>query len=166
MPDRKWVFDTVALSNFVLSDSTHLPEKRYAKNGIITREVYNELSSGMAVYPVLREIDRLIETTVFELASLSSVEHTHYVELIGHLGKGEASCIALAKQQGAVVVTDDRMARKQCQQMNLQATGTIGILKASSLAGDISPAEADEILHGMIAAGFYSPVRNISDIVQ
>lgn len=103
---------------------------------------------------------------MFKLASLSSIEHTHYVELIGHLGEGEASCIALAKQRGAVVVTEDRMARKQYQQMKLQATGTIGISKASSLAGDISLAEADEILHGMIAAGFYSPVRNISDIVQ
>ncbi|MBT5203116.1 MAG: hypothetical protein HOL98_06635 [Gammaproteobacteria bacterium] len=52
----------------------------------------------MAVYPARREIDRLIETTVFELASLSSLEHTHYVEMTGHLGKGEASCIALASR--------------------------------------------------------------------
>jgi predicted nucleic acid-binding protein len=165
MPEDKWVFDTVALSNFLLSDSTYLLEKRYAGCGIITREVYDELSSGMAVYPELRQVGRLIETRIFELLSLSTVEHTHYVEFIGHLGKGEASCIALANHRGAIIVTDDRTARKRCMRMNLQATGTIGILKASLLEGDITLAKADDILHRMIKSGFYSPVRNISDIV-
>jgi predicted nucleic acid-binding protein len=165
MPEKKWVFDTVALSNFLLADSIYLLEKRYAECGIITREVYDELSSGMAVYPELRQVGRLIETRIFELLSLSTVEHTHYVELIGHLGKGEASCIALENHRGAIIVTDDRTARKRCMQMNLQATGTIGILKASLLEGDITLAKADDILHRMIKSGFYSPVRNISDIV-
>lgn len=81
---------------------------------------------------------RTSHTNVFDLASLCSTERTIYVELIGHLGKGEASCIALAKQRGTIVVTDDRGARKQCQQMNLRATGTIGILKASLIVEDIS----------------------------
>lgn len=42
-------------------------------NGIITREVYNELSSAKAAYPALRQVDRFIETNVFEFASLSSI---------------------------------------------------------------------------------------------
>ena len=59
--------------------------------------------------------------------------HEHIRQLIGHLGKGEASCIAYACERKATVVTDDRTARKQCSQMNIPVTGTIGILKASVL---------------------------------
>jgi len=33
------------------------------------------------------------------------------------------------------------------------------------LDGDITRSQADEILSGMNTAGFYSPVRSISDIV-
>jgi len=32
----------------------------------------------------------------------------------GTLGKGEASCIAAAKEQGLIVITDDRAARRYC----------------------------------------------------
>ncbi len=165
MPEGKWIFDRASLSNFLLTDSTYLLEKRYAGCGIITREVYGELSSGMVAHPELRRVGRLIDARIFKLLSLSTVEHTHYVNLIGHLGKGEASCIALVKHQAAIVVTDDRAARRQCMQMSIQATGTIGILKASFLGGEITLAQADDILKRMMKSGFYSPVRNVSDIV-
>lgn len=165
MPEKQWIFDTVSLSNFLLSDSVFLLEKRYKKRGIIAGEVYNELSSGMAAYPKLREIDRLIEGRTFRLLSLSDAERKCFIELIGHLGKGEAACIAMAENRSAIVVTDDRTARKQCAERNIPATGTIGILKASVQDATIAREKADEILSKMTSAGFYSPVGNISDIV-
>ena len=164
MPEKKWVFDTVALSNFLLSNSTFILEKRYRKRAIITWEVYSEISAGISEYPVLKLVDKLFEDNIFKLLSLSRKEHDLYLELIGHLGKGEASSIALAKKQSAVVVTDDRAARKQCKQMKIRVTGTVGILKASLLDGHISLAKADSIHHKMVEAGFYSPVRSIADI--
>jgi len=51
MPDKKWIFDTVALSNFLLSESISVLEKRYRKRGIITWEVYDEITAGMQAYP-------------------------------------------------------------------------------------------------------------------
>jgi len=81
-----------------------------------------------------------------------------------NIKKGEASCIALAKEQAAIVVSDDRTARKQCSLMNIPFTGTVGILKASVLDGSISLVQADESLRKMIEAVFYSPVRSIVDI--
>ncbi len=164
MPD-KWVFDTVALSNFLLSDSLHILEKRYRKQGVITWETYDEVSSGFAEYPKLKGIDRLIDQKTFHLVSLSRDEHKIFLELIGFLGKGEASCIAFAKKNNAAVVTDDRTARRQCSQMEIRVTGTIGILKASILDKIISLSEADETLKRMTTVGFYSPVRSITDIV-
>lgn len=164
MPEKKWVFDTVVLSNFLLSDSTFILEKRYRNRAIITWEVYGEISAGIAEYPMLKLVDKLIEDKIFNLLSLSRKEHDLYLELIGHLGKGEASCIALAKTKSAIVVTDDRAARKQCKQMRIRVTGTVGILKASFLDSQISLARADSIHQKMVEAGFYSPVRSIADI--
>jgi len=62
-------------------------------------------------------------------------------------------------------VTDDRAARGQCSLLKIPFTGTIGILKAAFLEGQISLSQADDILGKMIKTGFYSPIRNLSDIV-
>ncbi len=164
MPEKKWVFDTVALSNFLLSDSIFILAERYRKRGVITWQVYDAISAGIAEYPELKQFDKLIEDKTFKLISLSRKEYQHFLQLIGHIGKGEASCIAFAKEQTATVVTDDRSARKQCSLMKIPVTGTVGILKASALDGHISLAQADESLRKMIEAGFYSPVRSIVDI--
>jgi len=164
MPEIKWIFDTVALSNFLLSESTFILEKRYRKRGIIPWEVYDEITAGMQEYPPLKNVDELIDKKIFELISLSRKEHKNFLELIGHLGKKEAACIAHAKEQAAIVVTEDRTSRKQCTSMKIPFTGTVGILKASMLDGQISLSRADKILLKMRNAGFYSPVRSISDI--
>ena len=164
MPEKKWVFDTVALSNFFLSEAVFILEKRYRKCGFITWQVYDEVSAGIAEFPKLKLIDKLIKDKTFKLVALSLSQRQDFRELIGHLGKGEASCIAFAKEQNATVVTDDRAARKQCAFMQIPVTGTVGILKASFLDGDLSLSRADEILHKMIEAGFYSPIRSLADI--
>jgi predicted nucleic acid-binding protein len=165
MPDKNWIFDTVSLSNFLLSDSIFILENRYRRRGLITCEIYDEISAGMVEYPKLKQIDRLIDKEIIKLASLSRQEHEHFRELVGQLGKGEASCIAYAKERNVIVVTDDRTARKQCSQMNIPVTGTIGILKASVLDGHIDLDQADKVLSKMIDAGFYSPLRSMADII-
>lgn len=165
MPEKKWVFDTVALSNFLLSDSDFILADRYLKCGLITWQVYDELSSGIMEYPDLKKVEKLIKDGILELVSLAPEEHRYYLQLIAHLGKGEASCIAVAKIQNTIVVADDRTARKQCSMMKIPFTGTLGILKASVLGENLELAEADEILKRMIAAGFYSPIRSLADIL-
>jgi hypothetical protein len=166
MPEKNWIFDTVTLSNFLLSDSTFILETRYSKRGLITCETYNELSAGMVEYPKLRYIDKLVDDEIFKQAYLSRPERAQFRELIVHLGKGEASCIAYAKKRDVIVVTNDRSARRQCSQMKVPVTGTIGILKASLLDGHLELDQADKILIKMTDAGFYSPLSSIADIVQ
>ena len=166
MHRRKWIFDTVVLSNFLLSDSLFLVEKRYNGKGVITGEVYGELTAGFASYPQLQHpsVDELIDSGVFELTSLSRKELKIYKQLIGHLGRGEASCIAIADNRNTTMVSDDRAARSRCIQMNIPVTGTIGILKASVIDGLLTTANADEILQKMVEKGFYSPIRSMADI--
>ncbi len=131
MPDIKWVFDTVSLSNFIFSEATSILEKRYKGRACITREVFNGISTIISTYPKLKMIDDLIDKQVFSSISLSKSEHSIFRELIGNQGRGEASCIAAAKIRSLIVVTDDRAARNVCVQKNIPLTGTIGILKAA-----------------------------------
>ena len=165
MPERKWVFDTVSLSNFLLSESIFIIENRYKQKAIITGQVYDEISAGTVKYPTLKAINVLLKNNIFILCALTGKEREIYSESIGTLGKGEASCIAVAKEQSAIVVTDDRTARRQCLKMDILVTGTVGILKASLLEGQLNIDQANDNLQKMICSGFYSPIRNIGDII-
>ena len=164
MPDKSWIFDTVVLSNFLLSDSIFILEKRYHGRALITWEIYDEISAGIMEFLKLKQIDRLIDIETIKLVSISRKEHELFRQLSSHLGKGEASCIAYASDRNVTVVTDDRNARKQCSQMNIPVTGTIGILKASVSDEHLDLDQADRILSKMIDAGFYSPLRSLADI--
>jgi predicted nucleic acid-binding protein len=119
----------------------------------------------MVEYPELKYIDRLVDDEIFKQVSLSRQEHDQFRESIVHLGKGETSCIAYAKNWNVIVVTDDRNARRRCSQMKIPVSGTMGILKASVLDGNLKLEQADKILSKMTTAGFYSPLRSIADII-
>ena len=171
MPEGGWYFDTVSLCNFFLSDAEIILEQRYGGQAYITGEVYDEICGGYVKYPLLKRIETLLHRKLFTLVSLSMDERPLYSSLIAFLGRGEASCIAAAKQADVVksrkiVVTDDRAARKQCHQLQIPFTGTIGILKASVTEGQLSSNQADIYLDRMIRQGFYSPVRSISEITD
>jgi predicted nucleic acid-binding protein len=165
MPEKQWVFDTVVLSNFLIANAAHILEKRYQGRGVITPEVYDELSAGIPQIGRLGYIDKLIENKTFSITPLTRQEYYYFREIITFLGKGEASCIAFAKDNRAIVATDDRMARKQCANMKIRVTGTIGILKASIQDESLNLEQANKILGEMITSGFYSPVTSITDIV-
>lgn len=171
MPENGWYFDAVSLCNFLLSDAESILEQRYRRQAYITGEVYDEICAGFVNYPVLKKIETLLNRKIFSLVSLSMEDRRLYASLIACLGRGEASCIASANQTGPVksrkiVVTDDRAARKQCHQLHIPFTGTIGILKASVTEGLLSLYQADIYLDRMIRQGFYSPVRTISEITD
>jgi len=166
MPDRPLVFDTVSLGNFLLTDSTGLLLRRYKGRMRITSQVLDELVAGMRARPALAGVHALVTRGSIAVADLRPTEHTRYAALAVDLGRGEASCIALAFSRGWTVVSDDRAARSHCAQAKLACTGTVGILKALCTAGRLNPAEADRILARMVAAGFYSPVSRISALLE
>ena len=61
--------------------------------------------------------------------------------------------------------TKNRAAPSACADRGIGMTGTIGILKACSIDGTLSPQQADDILEAMIGSGFNAPVRRISDLL-
>ena len=165
MPEKGWYFDTVSLCNFLFSRADLLLKLRYHKRGFITWEVYDEICAGFVKYPALQRLEILLNDKTLTLVSLSDQARQLYSNLIIQLGRGEASCLAMAKVSDGIVVTDDRSARQQCNHSHIQFTGTIGILKACVRDGAIELNQADIYLHEMIKQGFYSPVQSISEII-
>lgn len=169
MPSKKALFfDTVVLSNFALiPEGISFLRKRYHSRGHVTLQVLQEIAK--ATYAGLNQLD-VIENTLFQKGgfikcSLTESEQTQYIQLLRNLGEGEASCIAAGVHRKAVVVTDDRVARNFCKELNCDVTGTIGILKASCLDATLHAKDADLMLKQMIACGFYSPIQKVSDIL-
>ena len=73
MPEKIWIFDTVSLSNFLLSESMFTLNKRYRRCGVISGKVYDEVSAGFADYPMLKQVDKLIDDNVFGLVPVFSM---------------------------------------------------------------------------------------------
>ena len=160
-------FDTVTLSNFALCGKFELLVERYGLSLILTEQVRVELSQGISVgYVELGQIENeLMKGRIAVASTMSSPEVILFGELITMIGSGEAACIAMAKLRGGIVVTDDLLARRTSAAHGVHVSGTIGILKAMCIDHVIAPDAADALLADMVAKGFHSPVRRISDLL-
>jgi predicted nucleic acid-binding protein len=162
-----YLCDTVTLSNFALVGRFELLVKRYGRRLQVTPAVLGEVAEGIiAGYAALREIETAVdEGRITQAGDLTSVDDRRtYRDLLRILAPGEASCIAHAGACGGVVISDDRTARQCCEARGIEVTGTVGILKACTHDRTLSPEEADSVLHAMVDAGYYSPVRSIGGL--
>lgn len=169
MPDRlaDLFFDTVTLSNFALSGAFELLVDRYRLSLRVTEQVRAELAAGrIRGFSELEAVEQALAAgRILPAKPMTSPESELFLELLRTLGPGEASCVALARHRGGIVATDDRAARSSCAERGVAVTGTIGILKALCIDESITSEEADTVLSRMVEAGFYSPVRRISDLL-
>lgn len=160
-------FDTVTLSNFALAGRLDIITGRYGQRACVTPEVLDEVLEGIAVsYGALSAIETALgEGSLGSTGALSKEELDIYRDLLRSLGPGQASCVACAKTRGGIVATDDRAARSSCANLRVAFTGTIGILIACCRDRTLASADADAILQAMVDAGYFSPVRRITDLL-
>ena len=72
------------------------------------------------------------------------------------LGAGESSTMALARQQRAAVLIDDRLARRVANELGLRVVGTLGVLVALKLRGHlptVRPALEELVRSGYFLSG-------------
>lgn len=160
------VFDNCVLSNFALSDSLNLIESLYAHTSYVTDFVAAENNKGILMgYKKLSRIREAIKTgQIKEITIKGKKEKSLFESLSVSLGFGEASSIAVAKVRGFIFACDDRLARREAAFLGVKLTGTIGIILKAVRKQIIDNKVADRILTKMVAQGFYSPVKSISDI--
>jgi len=79
---------------------------------------------------------------------------------------GEASCIAVALERRISLATDDMKARKILQQFGGVVTGTLGILVRLINERIVSINEANAVLSDMIQEGYFSPVKDLNELLK
>ncbi|AIG98413.1 putative nucleic acid-binding protein [Archaeoglobus fulgidus DSM 8774] len=150
--------DNTVLSNFAKVNRLDLL-KRAFERVYVTEQVLKEFRMGVkrGVLPNI-SLD-------FEVLKLREEETELYNSLRVKLGKGEASCLAIAKNCNMKFLTDDSDARKVANILGVPVSGTIGVLVRCIEKNIISKEEGNQILKEMIAKGFYSPISDLDEIV-
>ena len=117
----------------------------------------SEYRAGVLAVGVPREIWKDLP-----IVTLTEVEKAWMANLPPYLGAGEATCLAAALHRKGVLASDDRKARIVAQNLNIPIIGTVGILLLSIEVNLLSMKEAQGLLDQMIAAGYRSPIQNLS----
>ncbi len=149
--------DNTVLSNFAKVNRLDLL-KKVLKKVYVTEQVLEEFKLG-AVRGVLPVV-----SLDFEVLKLEGEEIELYNSLRVKLGKGEASCLAIAKNRNMKFLTDDSDARKVANILGVPVSGTVGVLVRCIEKNIISKEEGDQILKEMIAKGFYSPISDLDEV--
>lgn len=155
----RYVVDSTVLSNYARIRRPDLLQLALASQGATTTAVRREIESGEALGTVPR-----CDWYWLPVIELTEAEQGLSALLRANLGHGEAECLAAAISRSGVVVTDDRGARKQAVNYGIPMTGTLGVLKMLVDNENLTVNQADEHLAEMIAEGYYSPVRQFSQL--
>jgi predicted nucleic acid-binding protein len=160
------VFDTCVISNFALAGALGILEGLYGSRAYITDFVAAEILRGIqSGHARLEAIPKAVRAGWLKETGLrSGKERELFKTLSVSLGLGEASSIAVAKSRGFRFASDDRVARAAAVRLGVPLTGTLGILVKAVRADVCDPEAADGYLGKMIGAGFFSPVRSLSEI--
>jgi predicted nucleic acid-binding protein len=156
---RLVVADTTVWSNFAHAGQPRLVGAAFA--GVASPPaVLAEIGQGQHL-GYLGDFD----WSFVERIDLTEEEAKRAEELEASLGPGEAACIAVAEARNALLLTDDRAARRAARSSALQVSGTLGVLARLVGTGRLSTGDADDLLGRMLRGGFRSPVSSIVDIL-
>ncbi|MCL7453149.1 MAG: DUF3368 domain-containing protein [Anaerolineae bacterium] len=164
------VIDNTVLTNFCLVDRLDILHTLFGKV-YVTHEVREEVFRGLDEgYMFMRRAKEEIGVGAgswLELVGFdTSAEEQSFREFTTALGFGEASCLALSRHRGWMVLTDDKSARRRLRHERLPLTGTLGILKLAVERGLLSAEQGNELLRQMTAAGYHSPYEDLGDMNQ
>lgn len=165
------ISNTTVLANFAAIDA--LDSLRILFGEIfLSTEVYQEIQRGPEEgYLFYAGIDKILHPVMeggwLRLTSLSDErEVLLFSGLPGQLHAGEASCLAIAQQRSWLFLTDDKAARRQAVERKVAVSGTLGCLVLGVERGLWTLDEANEHLRRIIAAGFFSPLKDLDGLVK
>ena len=152
--------DTTVLNNFAQVERPNLLRKAFPRLAA-PRQVREELSEGEKLGLVPSSDWSWLKTI-----ELTDAEQVRAADLRGQLQAGEAACIAVAASRGGMLLTDDGAARRVVAAMQIQISGTIGVLVRLLQREILDAEQGDLLLIAMMARGYRSPVRSLRELVQ
>jgi predicted nucleic acid-binding protein len=154
------LLDNTVLSNFSAIQRPDLVRAAFVEQVGTTEQAFREMVEGIAVGKI-----PTCDWDWLARIAITAVEQGQFDAFCEHLGEGEASCLAVAKERGYRLATDDKDARRLARQLGLSLTGTIGILAILVKKGRIAIDEGDRFLRHMVAAGYRSPLVTLEEIL-
>ena len=153
------LLDNTVLSNFSTVSRPDLIRLALGEAAAATQEAFAECQTGIRLGRV-----PTCDWSWLPVFRLAESERETYERLRTRLNAGEAACLAMAGARGFRVFTDDRDARESAVQMQVPVSGTLGLLTRLVQQAHLSLQEANDLLRRMIAAGYRSPVSDLSEI--
>ncbi len=161
------VFDCCVISNFALSGSLSIINGINRDTSCITDFVSAEILKGIrAGHGGLTAIPEAVKAGRLTEVSLASLKEKALFESLSiSLGLGEASSLAVAACRGFRFASDDQAARREAGRLDVELTGTIGILAKAVRLRLCDVKAADGYLAKMVSHGFYAPVRSVRTVL-
>ncbi len=169
---EKYFFDTDCLSAFLWVREESILAKLYPGKIILPAQVYNELSK---VPHLQARADALINNGDLKVESMmvGTDEYEDYLQMTTKpdlgmkiIGDGEAAGIAMAKQRGGTLASNNmRDIRQYVEKYSLDHITTGDILMEALEAGIITENEGNTIWAGMIRKKRLLPTATFSDYV-
>jgi predicted nucleic acid-binding protein len=155
------LLDNTVLSNFSIVRRPDLVRVAFVEQVGTTEQAFQEMQDGIAIGKIPAcDWDWLARLT------LTPVEQVQFEAFHEHMGIGEASCLAMAREREYRLATDDKDARRLARQLGIPLTGTIGILAILVKQGLIALVDGDRLLQEMVAAGYRSPAATLEDVLS
>lgn len=167
----KVISDTTVISNFASIGEMSLLQRLYDRL-YIPVEVYDEIVQGLregygfyrVVEPVLSPLCR---EGWIEMVSLAGEAEIAFLgSLPTRLGRGEASCLSIAKHRKWLLLTDDKAAREEARKHGVPVSGSVGSLVLAVERKHCSLHQANRWLEEMIRQGYRSPMSDMSVLVE
>ena len=153
------LLDNTVLSNFALVKQMSLLKEYCGEKAASTNDVFDEFKQGVK--------ERIFADTEFEWISrldLNEKENIMFLNFSKKLGRGEASCLAIAISRGYDLLSDDMAVRKIALREGLRLSGSIGVLLELIRMDRIGIEKGNEILNGFIKCGYYSPINKLDEL--
>lgn len=163
--DRDVVLDTCCLVNLAAIDGTldclaSFKLIWYLPTAVQTEGVFIRAAADS------REVQRIDLTTFITNGTVQicspadDAEHALYVELALNLGDGEAMALAIAKNRGWKVATDDRKARNKADAVGVSVVTTPELVQRWASDAARSRAEVAMALRRIETLARFSPAEN------
>ena len=153
------LLDNTVFSTFSIIRRPDMVRVAFAEQVGTTEQAFGEMVGGSAI-GTIPDCDWGWLVRI----AIAAGEQGQFEVFCEHLGEGEASCLAVAKERGYKLATDDKDACRLARQLGISLTGTIGILAILVKQGQIGLDEGERFLQEMVAAGYRSPLMTLKEV--
>jgi predicted nucleic acid-binding protein len=164
------ISNTTVLSNFAAINQLPLLQQLHPRLYVPTA-VYDEIRRGLDEgyafsQSILNQIYPFHDHGWIHLTSATGENELRYLgQLPPKIHAGEAECLAIAKERGWLLLTDDRAARKIARAEHIALSGTLGCL-VLMVEQMICPLPgANHHLSEMIHQGYRSPITDLTTLL-